>query len=272
MTSAMSYADAWMKWFHIVEAGAGPLSQRMIELAQIKAGATLLDVGTGIGEPALSVASQNGFTGRVIAIDTDSQMVEIGRRRAREKGFSNIEFVCSDIESISLDAASLDAVLARWSLMFVDNFNATLAKLAQAIRPGGRLVVATWAPPDQVPALTLAKVTAHRHLGLSGPEYGQGSPFCLSDRPALEAALSKAGFVDVASEVFAVSYRYDSAAQYLQNRIDVTGTLWESMESDPESTRETVFAAIEDALSNHRLPGGGLEFENHAICVSGRIG
>ena len=271
MADSESYAVAWEKWFDIVEAGANPLNQRMIDLADIKADATVLDVGTGIGEPALSVAKRQGFQGRITAIDPDALMVDIGRKRVQQCGISNIEFIHSDIESMPLEATSFDTVLARWSLMFVDDFSNVLNKLKPVIRPGGRLVAATWAPPDVVPALTIAKMTAHRHLGLTTPEYGPGSAFSLSDSRALEVALSSAGFVDVASEQFPVRYRYDSVEQYIQNRIDQTGPLWENMATDSEHNRQGAFAAIDDALSKFRLPQGGLEIENIAICVSGRI-
>jgi ubiquinone/menaquinone biosynthesis C-methylase UbiE len=271
MADNESYADAWMKWFDIVEAGANPLSRRMIELAQINAADTVLDIGTGIGEPALCVATRPDFEGRVIALDRDAQMLKIGRARALEKAISNVEFVNSDIESLSLDSASLDCILARCSLMFVDNIESTLDNLSKMLRSGGRLVAATWATAEQVPSQTLAKITAHRFLNLDDPEYGQGSPYSLSNRQVFESMLGAAGFVDISSEEFPVRYRYDSAAQYIQNRIDLTGSQWPGMETDSESTREAVFNAITAALAKYTQPDGSIEIENLAICFSGRI-
>ena len=271
MDASDSYANAWLKWFDIVEAGANPLSQRMIELAQIDPDATLLDIGTGIGEPALSVTSLTGFNGRVIAMDLDPQMIELARRRAQQQSVSNIEFIQSSIESLPLDIASLDTVLARWSLMFVDDLSDTLQKLAQAIKPGGRLVAATWDIAEQVPALALARITAHQYLDLDDSAYGKGSPFSLSDTAFLKTAFAAAGFQDVSVEYFPVTYHYQSTQQYIQNRIELTGALWATMETDPESTRSAIFDAIDKALSDHRVPDGSLKIENQSICVSGRV-
>jgi hypothetical protein len=53
-------AAAWNKWFPLFERAARPLTQRMITLAGIGVGARVLDVGTGIGEPALSAAVHVG--------------------------------------------------------------------------------------------------------------------------------------------------------------------------------------------------------------------
>lgn len=47
----VSYADAWLKWFDVIEQGAEPLSMRMVELPGIGGGDKVLDIGTGIGEP-----------------------------------------------------------------------------------------------------------------------------------------------------------------------------------------------------------------------------
>ena len=271
MDTSESYANAWMKWFDIVEAGANPLSQRMIELAQINSDATLLDIGTGIGEPALSVASLPHFKGRVLAMDLDQKMIELARNRAQQQAVTNIEFVQSSIESLPFDAASLDTVLARWSLMFVDGLSGVLKKLARALRPDGRLVAATWDTAEKVPALTLAKTTAHQYLHLDGSPYGKGSPFSLSDPGFLKTAFAAAGFQDVSVEYFPVTYHYQSTQQYIQNRIELTGPLWATMESDPESTRSAIFDAIDKALSDHRVSDGSLKIENQALCVSGRI-
>jgi ubiquinone/menaquinone biosynthesis C-methylase UbiE len=76
------YAKAWLKWFDVIEQGAGPLSTRMIELADIGGADTVLDIGTGIGEPALCAAMRLDDNGRVLAIDRGS-INDCNRTRSR---------------------------------------------------------------------------------------------------------------------------------------------------------------------------------------------
>ena len=265
----MTYADAWLKWFDVIESGAHPLSARMIELADLAAADRVLDIGTGIGEPALAAADQPGFNGRVTAIDRDPGMIKIARARSRARKITDIEFIESDIEDLPLDHHSFDVILARWSLMFVD-LPLVLNKLKLALSPGGKLVIATWASPEQVPALSLAKRTVHQYFNWDAPAYGAGTAFALSNPSAVEKAFSDAGLGDICTELVPVTYRYESAAQYIQCRIDMTGPLWQPMADESKQTKQAVFDAIEAALQVHRTSGGEYRLLNQAWCFAGR--
>ena len=67
------------------------VNERLIELAEIETGHTVVDVATGIGDPALSAARRVGQTGRVIATDQSSAMLAV-LRAPRDAGWTNIEF------------------------------------------------------------------------------------------------------------------------------------------------------------------------------------
>ena len=89
----MSYAHAWVEWFPVIEKGAEKLNQRMLELAELDQAKSVFDIGTGVGEPALSCARRLGADGHVVAIDCDSAMIDYARQRAVELGISNLEFI-----------------------------------------------------------------------------------------------------------------------------------------------------------------------------------
>lgn len=268
----MSYANAWLKWFDVIEQGAGPLSTRMIELADIGGADIVLDIGTGIGEPAVSAAMRLDDNGRVLAIDRDPSMIAIGQERAEARGVSNVEFVVSDVETMDLASCSLDAVLARWSMMFVGDLTGVLVKLARALRRGGHLVTVVWESPSEVPALSLAKCAVHRHFSWPEPTYGPHSSFALSDIAITKKLIVEAGFDNVYGERFAVSYEFASPADYIQNRLDLTGPIWEGMESDPMPVRRAAFSAIEEAMEPYRTSSGSYRMVNQAYCIAGRIG
>ena len=134
---SMSYADHWLKWFHVIERGASGLSTRMLDLARAEEAVQLLDVGTGIGEPAITAATYMQNFGQVLAIDRDPIMIGLARARARARGVDNVDFVIADIDTLGLASASMDTILARWSLMFVGNLPVVLQDLARILRPGG---------------------------------------------------------------------------------------------------------------------------------------
>jgi ubiquinone/menaquinone biosynthesis C-methylase UbiE len=59
----------------------------LVELAEIKPGQRILDIATGIGEPALTAARIVGSTGHILAIDISTEMIAIAKQRAASNGF-----------------------------------------------------------------------------------------------------------------------------------------------------------------------------------------
>lgn len=84
------------------EEGLGSVSERLLALADVKPGDRLLDIATGIGEPALTAARRVAPGGHVVATDIAPGMLEIGRERAKELGLDNVEFRETDAEELDL--------------------------------------------------------------------------------------------------------------------------------------------------------------------------
>ncbi len=114
-----SVAAAWDRWWPTLEKGFQSMSDHMIASAAIKPGHQVLDVATGIGEPAFTAARVVGQAGRVVATDQSPQMLEIARRRAKDLGSTNVELREMDAEQHDFPEASFDAALCRWGLMFL---------------------------------------------------------------------------------------------------------------------------------------------------------
>ncbi len=83
-------AGGWQKWWKTTEIAGKNLSKRMIELAGIKQGSRVLDVATGLGEPAITAAQEVGRSGRIFAIDLSTQMLSVAKQRAISLGLQNM--------------------------------------------------------------------------------------------------------------------------------------------------------------------------------------
>ena len=68
-------------WWQVIEKGAQKINDRLIDLAKIKQGDKVLDLATGIGEPAVTAAKVVGSQGHVLAVDISPQMLAIARQR-----------------------------------------------------------------------------------------------------------------------------------------------------------------------------------------------
>src|SRR5918911_2535852 len=116
-------AAGWQSWWDTIERGAHKVSNELVELAELKPGDRVLDIATGIGEPAVTAARKVMPNGKVLAIDISPQMLAIAKTRAKSLGLDGImEFRESDGEKIDLPdstiATKFDAIVSRWGLMF----------------------------------------------------------------------------------------------------------------------------------------------------------
>lgn len=219
-------AKGWLTWWETLERGAQKISDRMVELAKIKPGYNVLDLATGIGEPAITAAKHVRPSGHVLATDISAQMLEIARQRAALFGLQDvIEFRESDAELLDLHDLAFDAVLSRWGLMFFPNLDATLKRVCQALVPGGILSAAVWSVPSKVPLLDLPFSTVRRQINAPSPPNGVPGPFSLADENSLKHSFSQAGFTDVRSEKLTVTFSFSSAEDFTRFHQSITAPI-----------------------------------------------
>jgi ubiquinone/menaquinone biosynthesis C-methylase UbiE len=259
-------AAGWAKWWEFIEAGSRPVSERLIELAGIAPGSRVLDIATGNGEPAITAARRVGPEGRVLATDFAPSMLAQGRARARDLGLDNIEFREMDAAEIQLAETGFDAVLCRWGLMFVPDLDLTLGAVHGLLKPGGRLAIAIWDGPDEVPMISLPGRVLTEQLDLPPPAPDQPTPFSLSNIAALQDALRAAGFASITSEAVNVIYRFPSAEDFVTFRREATSVEARLTGYSPEQ-RERAWDAVIEAVRQFATPDGGIAIPNKAFCL-----
>lgn len=264
-------AAAWSKWFHVIEAGAQDVSDRMVALAEIGPGARVLDIATGLGEPAVTAARRAGPTGQVLGIDLSADMLAFARTRAEKAGLRNLEFRQMDANALELPKAAYDAVLSRWGLMFVPDLTGALEAIRRCLVPGGPFVAAVWGPAETAPAVGLGDRVVRAALGLPPPNTGPMSPFALSDTDAFAAAVAAAGFRSVTGEWIDVVYVFDDPATFTRFRRDRSGPLLKDMAQFSPCRREAAWAKVTAAARAYAGPDGRVRMRNRAWCLRAAI-
>jgi SAM-dependent methyltransferase len=256
----------WLRWRDDFERGAVTVTARLLALAGVAPGQAVLDVGSGVGEPALSAARAVGPTGRVVGVDLSPAMVAAARAAA--DGADNLEFVAHDVETVVLPAGSFDVALARWSLMFAPDRVELLRAVARLLRPLGVLAAAVWAPPERVPAVSLAFRVISSRLGLSPPPPGPG-PFSMSDAAAVALELRRAGFGDVEVHEHVVGFRFDSAASFAAFSRDVLPSgMRQVLEQRCGSVDDPgVWSAVVAAAREHEAADGTVLLPSTCLCL-----
>ena len=152
-----------------------PLTQRLFADAGIRAGMTVLDLGSGAGDVAMLLAEMVGPEGKVLGLDLDDGAMQHARERTAAVRFENVSFVHSDFAHYHPNAP-LDAIVGRLVLMYQADPAAALAQLIKHLRPGGVVAfIEPWFQPPSGPVTlnmtitilieTLRRSGAHVDLG-----------------------------------------------------------------------------------------------------------
>jgi ubiquinone/menaquinone biosynthesis C-methylase UbiE len=118
---------------------------RIIERLALRPGAQVLDVCCGAGAVAIPAAAAVGRRGRVVGVDIADRLLNEGKRRAAEAHLENITWRIGDLAELPFCPASFDAVVCAFGIYYASDMRATTRRLWALVRPGGKLLIATWA-------------------------------------------------------------------------------------------------------------------------------
>ena len=258
-----SAAEGWKT----IEGSAQVVSDKLIELAQIQQGHKVLDVATGIGEPAVTAARKVRPSGKVTAIDLSPQMLAIAKERAKENGLDNtIEFREGDAESLAVPAYAFDAVVSRFGLMFLPDLPKALRAMREALVPGGRMAAAVWSTPAKVPSFNLVSGVVMNEIGASPPPPGTPGPFSLADTSLLRDKFSQAGYQGINIESHNMNFKFSSPEEFTAFCRATAAPIKAMIAGQPAARQEEIWDAVTEAARKHADPGtGALDFVNEVI-------
>jgi ubiquinone/menaquinone biosynthesis C-methylase UbiE len=109
-------------------------------------GESVLEMGCGTGALTLPLAVAVGGQGRVVAVDISEPMLGAARQRISESEQHNISLLHGDAQVFEFEPAAFDLATSRMGVMFFGDPTAAFRNIGGALKPGGRLAFACWAP------------------------------------------------------------------------------------------------------------------------------
>lgn len=109
--------------------------------ANIQAGDTVIDLGSGAGNDCFIARAETGATGKVIGIDFTKAMIDKARRNAEKLGYNNVEFREGDIENMPVNDNVADVIVSNCVLNLVPNKRNVIQDIFRVLKPSGHFSI-----------------------------------------------------------------------------------------------------------------------------------
>jgi ubiquinone/menaquinone biosynthesis C-methylase UbiE len=188
-------APFWEKYREIIRQMFAPVSRALVEDGLIRSGHAVLDIATGPGEPALTIAALVGPEGRVFGIDPAPEMVEAARRAADHFGFGNAQFDVASADRLPFPAETFDTVVSRFGVMFFPSPVDAVREMLRVLKPGRRLTLAVWNSAERNPFFYTLQRVIEQYVDTPPPAPDALDAFRFATTGKLRDILAEAGTI-----------------------------------------------------------------------------
>ena len=222
-----------------------PISERLVDAADLQAGSTVLDVACGSGNASIA-AARLGCA--VTGIDYVPSLLDRGRERAAAERVA-VDLREGDAEAIPFDDASFDATISVVGSMFAPDHARTAAEMIRVTRPGGTIALASWTPEGFIGAMF---ATVAKHVP---PPAGLASPMHWGTEEHLADIFGSEVTWTHTRQTF--TFRFASADEFVERFATYYGPTLKALEAAGSSSDALRDDLRELAITWNRLEDGG---------------
>jgi len=257
------------KWKAKSAAMGQPVTDALVEYARPALGMQVLDLASGTGEPAISLASHVGEPGHVTATDLSAGLLEIAAKRAKARGLKNFTTQQADAHSLPFPDNSFDLATSRFGVMFFHDPSAAVQELRRVLRPGGRACLLVWGAFKQ-PYWESMMGVVHRHVGGPLLQPDGPDPFRFATPGRLSKILLNAGFNAVEADTRALPWVWQGPVEELWEYAQSVSVPFRPMlERVPAEKWPQISAEVHAAVRKYS-DGEKIAFRASVVLASGK--
>ncbi len=259
-------ADGWRKWDEFTMNFLRPIGDAIIKALDIKTNDVTLDIASGTGEPAFSIAAI-AEGGKVHATDLSEEMLAVAQAYAQERDINNIEFKVADVSNLPFSDNFFDKISCRMGFMFFPDMQLAAKEIFRVCRNGGKMAVSVWAGAEDNDWHTTMTKVLSKHIEIPRPPANGPGMFGCAAPGLMKQLFENAGFKNVTEKTISGTIDFGTAENYWLNRTEMSEAVVNSLSMASEETRKKIKADLL-AACNSRLPYGRLIMNYSSLIIS----
>jgi SAM-dependent methyltransferase len=207
--------SAWRRWHSRSSAQTREATDAIVKVARIAQGLKILDLASGTGEPALTIARAVGPEGHVTATDLGAGMLALAEENAQHGRLTNLTFQEADAHALPFPDEIFDRVTCRFGVMYFADLSQALREVRRVLKSRGLVALAAWGPLEQNPISVAALGPFLRRTSIPPPLPGAPHPFRFASQGSLSQELERAGFEQVEEQLRIINFSWPGSPEEL---------------------------------------------------------
>ncbi|WP_254413305.1 class I SAM-dependent methyltransferase [Dyadobacter diqingensis] len=259
------FSPGWKKWDDLMMDFLKPMGDEIVRLINPGINDDVLDIASGTGEPALTIAAMVKG-GRVVATDISEDMLAITSENAKKLGLDNLETKVSDVCALPFDDHTFDAISCRFGFMFFPDMLLAAKEMARVLKPGGRIATSVWNGPEKNFWVTAIMGTINRNMDLPPPPPSAPSMFRCAKPGLIGDLFAEVGLKNITEKEITGKMNARTADVYWNMMTEVAAPFVAALSKADDAMKRKIKTEVYDLLAQ-KYPDGNVVIDSNALVI-----